>query len=132
MQNDLRYYITCKVWTFSGHIQNILFHFAQLILFITVGFFVTITIWAPSNYSIGCGTIMTQHIVLGFNFYHHKRNILCWEISAMFEFFRLHCECVELHAASSSRLNVVSHPQNLDFHAGGTSFFIIMNHNSGS
>jgi len=90
-----------KVWTFSGRIQNNLFHFAQFILFITVGLFLAITIWAPSRYPTVCDVIMTQNIVVGFNFY-HKRNILCWEISAMFEFC---CDCVELHAPSSSGLD---------------------------
>jgi len=70
---------------FSERIQNISFHFAQLILFITVGLFLTITIQAPSSYPIVCGVIMMQSIVLGFNFY-QKRNTLCWEISAMFKF----------------------------------------------
>jgi len=43
MQGNLQCYITCKVWMFSGRIQNISFHFAQLILFITVGVFLTIS-----------------------------------------------------------------------------------------
>jgi len=82
VQDNLRCYITRKLWTFF---LNISFHFAQLILFITVDLFLTITIRAPSSYLIVSGAIMMQYIVLGFNFY-HKRNILCWEISAMFEF----------------------------------------------
>jgi len=82
MQDNLRCCIMCKLWTFSGRIQNILF---QFILFITVGLFLAITIWAPSRYPIVCDAIMTQNIVVGFNFY-HKRNILCWEISPMFKF----------------------------------------------
>jgi len=45
-----------------------------------------------------------QNIVVGFNSY-HKRNILCWEISATFEFCCLRCECAELHAPSSSGLD---------------------------
>jgi len=49
-QNDLRCYITRKAWTFFGRIQNISFYFAQFILFITVGLFLTITIRAPSTY----------------------------------------------------------------------------------
>jgi len=59
MQDDLRCYITHKIWTFSGRIQNISFYFAQIILFITVGLFLTITIRAPFSYSIVCGAIIS-------------------------------------------------------------------------
>jgi len=90
MQDNLRHYIMHKVWMFSGCIQNISFHFTQLILFTTVGLFLTITISALPSYPIVCGAMMMQYIILGFNLY-HKRNILCWEISAMFEFYRLCC-----------------------------------------
>jgi len=43
-------------------------------------------------------------VIVGFNFY-HKGNILCWEISAKYEFCRLHFECEELYAPSSSGLD---------------------------